>query len=266
MCRTSAAEGKQNKLPRIIPSEIDFFPYGRCHIVVYDFSDEQCGLLHAQPEGIGKFGFDCLFSLLFVQEHPAAKIIIGIDISKDEVCIGHSGFFPPLIITDRPRVRTCAPGAHLQLVPQEFVYPCDRSSSGAYGHGLEHGDTHHPTIQNGTELIVSDTLTHHQTNVETRTAHITRYHVFISQFLRQPIRPDKPCHRACTIGSNRVRFEHFGHPPRIMHHHERTVVVVLAEFVPHGRKLHLHGAEEIGIQNSRHCPLIFTGSPDHVAG
>ena len=50
-----------------------------------------------------------------------------------------------------------------------------------------------------------------------------------------------------------------------MNHEQRLGITFLAQLVPHGRKLDLHGTLKIGIENRGHGSLVFTELSNHLS-
>ena len=99
---------------------------------------------------------------------------------------------------------------------------------------MNHGETDHPAINDRAELVVTHIGRNDQANIKTGAAHVARHDIRVAKLPRDVSRADQSSHRTSVIGPAGRSLVDFGDAARVLHHHERAGIAILAQFVPHG--------------------------------
>jgi hypothetical protein len=194
------------------------------------------------------------------------EIILRVEVAEDDVSVCDRRLRAAEIETRRAGNGTGAARADLHAIFEKFVYVGDGSAAGADGERLDHGDTDHPAVDDGAKIVAADAVLDDEADIEAGAAHVRHDDILVAENFRDVMRAHQAGDWAAIKGAAGGGAEHFGDSAGALNHEQRLGVTFFAELVPHGGKLDLHGALEIGVENGGHGALVFTELADDLSG
>src|SRR6516162_80749 len=244
---------------------MNFFDDRGGHIPVDDLANDLGCLFDLHAERLCDFLADGLGSSVFVQPHPAAEVVIRIDVAEHDVGVRYSGLLATAIETHWSRHGTCAFRPDLQLVLQQLVDPGDGTATRADGQCLNHGDANHPTVDNWAEIVAAHAVLHYQSHIKARSSHVRHDHVAVAECLCDVVRAHQTGDRSAVERAAGGGAKYLRDAAGTLDHQQGLFVAALAKFVPHGGELNLHGALQIGVEDGSEGSFIFAKLADHLA-
>ena len=224
------------------------------------------GFFDADAERLGDFFANGLNGAILIEAHSAAVIILGIEVAEDDVGVGDSRLGAAEIETGGAGHRAGAARADLHAIFEQFVHAGDGAAAGADRESLDHGDADHPAVDDGAEIVAADAVLDDQADVEAGAAHVGHDDVLVAERLWHVMRAHQAGDWTAIESAAGGGAENFGDSAGALNHEQRFFVAALAQLVPHGGKLDLHGALQIGVEDGGHGALVFAELADDLSG